>query len=97
MKISKREIEILFKLISSKLSEDKFEEIDLDKDEYWIIASDEWQDFEGTPNPVVGSLYEDVEFLKKSIDENHIISYSDFDRLAAILRSISENKAPING
>lgn len=92
--ITIKEIEALFKLIIEKLKKDKLNQIELTTDEYWIITSDEWSDFEDTPKPVVGSLKEDIEYLKRAIEENAIYSYSNFDRLAIVLRAISEMQAP---
>lgn len=94
-KISKKELEIIFNLILQKLSKEKIDEIEFDMDEYWIITTDEWNEFKDSPKPAVGSLKEDIEYLKKSIEYNEMISYVDFDRLASVLRAISEKKAPI--
>jgi hypothetical protein len=44
----------------------------------------------------VGSLFDDIKSIKKSIKENEIITYTDFDRLASLLRAISEINAPLN-
>jgi hypothetical protein len=92
--ITINEIEGLFKLIIEKLKRDKLNQIELNTDEYWIITSDEWS-VEETPKPAVGSLKEDIEYLKRAIEEGAIYSYSDFDRLAIVLRAISEMQAPI--
>ena len=47
------------------------------------------------PKPGVGSIKEDVEFLRVALKENVIHSYSDFDRLATIPKAISQLQAPI--
>ncbi|MGC4037070.1 MAG: hypothetical protein QM764_14015 [Chitinophagaceae bacterium] len=94
--ITIEELEILFKLIIQKLQRDKCSKIDFKGNEYWIVSSDEWMNFIDTPTPVVGSLKEDVVYLKKAIGENAIHSYSEFDRLATVLRFISESQAPIS-
>lgn len=73
---------------------DKIDDVVFDMNEYWIITTDEWNEFKDNPKPAVGSLAEDIEYLKKSIANNKINSYVDFDRLASILRAISEIKAP---
>ncbi|MVT10248.1 hypothetical protein [Chitinophaga tropicalis] len=96
MRISRKEIEVLFELVLKKLTFDKFEEIHFIKDEYWIITTDEWQNFDHAPKPGVASLVEDVSYLKQSIENHEIHSYSDLDRLASVLRVISENQAPTN-
>lgn len=96
MLITKKEIEKLFDLVLNKMTLDNVSEVDISVDEYWIITSKDWQNFEHDPKPGVGSLIEDVNFLKQSIENNEIHSYSDFDRLASILRAISESQAPTN-
>lgn len=88
------EIETLFKLVIEKLKKDNIDNIQVNIDEYWIILTDKWANFKVPPKPAVGSLKEDVHFLKKSIEEKEIFSYSDFDRLATLLRVISEMQAP---
>ena len=90
------EIEILFKLVIEKLKNDKRASIEFNTDEYWIITSDEWDNFKKMPKPAVGSIKEDIEYLKKAIRQGRIYTYSDLDRLATILRAISEIEAPIN-
>jgi len=92
--INIKEIEVLFKLVIEKLKNDRFTSVEFNNDEYWIITTDEWDRFEGFPKPAVGSIKDDLEFLRATIKENVIYSYSDFDRLATILRAISEIQAP---
>ena len=94
--ISVAEIEVLFKLIIEKLKRDKITNVQFDMDEYWIVLTDEWNKFETAPKPAVGSLTEDIGYLKRALEENEIFTYSDLDRLAAVLRAISEIKAPSN-
>ena len=92
--ITIKEVEVLFKLAIEKLKNDKLANVEFNNDEYWIITTDEWDKFEDIPKPAVGSIKEDIEFLRAAIKENVIYSYSDFDRLATILRAISEIQAP---
>ena len=94
-KLSKTELEVFFNLVLRKLSIDKIEDILFDMNEYWIITTDEWNEFKQIPVPAVGSLEEDIRYIKKSIANNEIISYVDLDRLASVLRAISEIKAPV--
>jgi hypothetical protein len=90
------ELEKLFKLIVEKLKKDNIKNISIDFDEYWFITSDEWNNLNETPQPGVGSLAEDVEYLKKALNQNEIFTYSDLDRMSSILKAISEKEAPIN-
>lgn len=92
--ITVSEIEILFNLIIKKLKKDKQHSFRLTMDEYWLILSDEWTNFETEPSLAVGSLSADLHYLKKSMLENDIHSYSDLDRLSSLLRFISEMLAP---
>lgn len=96
MIVTIQELEILFKLVINKLKKDRLTAIKFDIDEYWIITTDQWDSLEEIPNPVLSSLKEDVEYLKRTIVDNEIFTYSDFDRLASVLRLISERQAPIN-
>lgn len=96
MSITIEEWEFLFRLVINKLKSDKINSIDFNVDEYWIILTSEWNDFEKIPEPAVGSLFDDIKSIKKSIKENEIITYTDFDRLASLLRAISEINAPLN-
>lgn len=93
-KISISELEALFQLLIQKLKFDNIEEIHFDMDEYWIVLADEWNNFEKEPSLSVNSLNDDVVYLKKAIEEKQMSSYSDLDRLATILRYISERHAP---
>lgn len=58
------------------------------------ISVNEWNDFKNVPSPSVGSLVDDVDCLKKVVSQNIIYSYSEFDRIATVLRAISEKMAP---
>lgn len=88
------EIEILFKLVINKLKKDDQHSFRLSMDEYWLILPDEWTNFETQPRLAVGSLSEDLHYLKRSVFENEISTYSDLDRLSILLRFISETLAP---
>jgi len=93
-RISVNEIEKLFALIINKLKADDANNFELDLNEYWIVLADQWNNFNGNPQLAIGSLKDDVLYLKRAIEEDEIISYSEFDRLATVLRAISEKEAP---
>ena len=88
------EIEKLFALVINKLKADDVHNFELDMNEYWIILANEWNNFNSEPQHAVGSLKDDILYLKKAIEEDEIFSYSEFDRLATVLRAISEKQAP---
>lgn len=92
--INVEEIEVLFAMIVKKLRSDKLDKFNFNIDQYWIILSNEWSVLKDPTAPAVGSLDEDTLYLKKAIDEGEIYSYSNLDRMAAILRAISELQAP---
>ncbi|WP_026994860.1 hypothetical protein [Flectobacillus major] len=87
------------KEISSKVLtfiNDNISQVDIDKDYYTIISSDEWYNINTEKYTlVVGSLSEDLEFLKQIIEDNRTVSISDLDRLSAIFRAISQAINPI--
>ncbi len=92
------ELKVIFERVLSKL---EFElgdnqEIIFERDFYGIIPTENWQDL--YPQPVkfnVGSLYDDLESLKKLItNKERPCTYVDFDRLASVLREISQIQNP---
>jgi len=94
--ITIEQLKSLFELVIKKLQNDNLKEFNFSTQEYWFVAADEWDNFEETPVPIVGSLVDDIAYLKKTIRENEMITYSDFDRLASVFRAISEMQAPVN-
>ncbi len=94
MTIHKNEIKIAFERIMEKLEYEGIEQIEINTDWYRFIPADEWKDF--TKDVVeVGSLNDDAESLKLMInDKNRQCTYVDFDRLASILRAISQEMNP---
>ncbi len=89
--IETKEIELLLRKTINKLKSEKRDEFTFIYDEYWIITTDEWNNFDVEPKPVVGSLKDDINFLKTVIAEDLSITYLELERLASILRAISEN------
>jgi hypothetical protein len=58
-------------------------------DEYWFVAAPEWTDFTKPPELSVGSLSDDWTALNNVL-EGEMPTANDFDRLAALLRVVSE-------
>ena len=81
-------------LLLNKLENEQFSSIKIDSDFYWNISSDESFELSVTPDPIVGSLSEDIAQLKRTIDEGAMVTYADFDRIASVLKFISERRAP---
>lgn len=63
----------------------------IDADNYWIIASGDRENFNiETPDICVGSLYDDIEYLKKILEGVNAPTPVDFDRLASVLIAVGE-------
>ncbi len=89
------EIKKICNILLDKLNDEGIKEIPIDIDNYWIITTDEWTDFKGVIQPAVGSLIDDVESLKMLIkDKERLCTFVDFDRLASVLRYISQKINP---
>jgi hypothetical protein len=88
------EIDLLYKRLIQRAKNDKIEFVDIETDYYWIISSDEWDDFSFSPDPCVGSLAEDWNSLQEILTTDRIVTYLDYDRLASIVRALSEKIAP---
>lgn len=93
-KITVAEIEVLCKLLIDKLKGDNLTEIEVSTDEYWIVLTDNWENFKKQPELAVGSLKDDIKYLKQAIDEGQMYAYSHLDNLASVLRAISEKQNP---
>jgi hypothetical protein len=84
------DIETILNKIIKRLKEEECNEFSFAYDEYWIISTDEWSNFDSVPKPLVGSLNDDINFLRFVIEENLDASYLELERIASILRAISE-------
>ncbi|SEL33896.1 hypothetical protein SAMN05444354_105259 [Stigmatella aurantiaca] len=63
-----------------------------DMDMYWVVQPPEWTDLHHEPKLSTGSLKEDWEALQRVLD-GQMPTAVDFDRLAAVLRAVSERLA----
>lgn len=92
--ITINELEQLFSLIIKKLKSNKINIITIEQDFYNIIPTDEWTSFDEN-SIVVGSLFDDVDSIINLLnDKSRPTTYVDFDRVATILRYISEKQNP---
>ena len=98
------ELKILFQKIIEKLETEYSSETELELKTitYRLISSDKWNKFEkpedwfSASEISQGDLQDDVMELKKLIsDDDRIATFVDFDRLASVLREISEVENPI--
>lgn len=63
-----------------------------DMDMYWVVQPPEWTELQQEPKPAVGSLKDDWAALQRVL-EGQMPTAVDFDRLAAVLRALSERLA----
>jgi len=95
MKVQTAQLDIIFKKLISKLNELGIDSVELDQDYYLLISSTDWTKVgESNPEPVTGSLIDDWESLEKIATDEHPLMFVDFDRLASILRAVSEKINP---
>jgi hypothetical protein len=76
----------------------EFEEVDLIQMEsnfYNIVPADKWDITLPETKIEIGSLWDDVDEIEKLVlDKDRICTYVDFDRVASILRAISQVRNP---
>lgn len=59
-------------------------------DYYWSVPSPEWTEISKDPELTVGSLNDDLLELEKLLKEPERASSVDFDRVASVLRLLSD-------
>jgi len=99
------ELKILFNRVTERLESELGEngKIELKTSLYRLIPTEKWSTFEkpedwfSASEIDQGDLEDDLIELKKLIkDEDRICTYVDFDRLASILREISQVENPLD-
>ena len=102
--INVSELKTLFERVIEKLETEygAYAEMKLETIIYRLISSDKWNKFEkpedwfSATDIANGDLQDDVMELKKLIkDKERVCTYVDFDRLASVLREISQVQNPI--
>ncbi|BAZ49461.1 hypothetical protein NIES4103_20730 [Nostoc sp. NIES-4103] len=96
IRITVDELKQIFELLFQRIKDDKIEFVDVETDFYWFVTSDEWSNFDSSPNVAVGSLIDDWDSLQEILRNKRIVTYLDYERFASILRVISETIAPSN-
>lgn len=95
MKINVDLLEKALTRIIEKLKFENINEIELPHDLYQIIPTDQWQISNNEAKILTGSLVEDLEEVNKLVQNpNSVCTYVDFDRIASILRIISQIQNP---
>jgi hypothetical protein len=89
MKIHIDEIQKITLLLLSKVVESKGNEIEIEGDYYWDIASDEiYNPYLEPENISLGQLSDDIKELNRLLQKNDAVPY-DIKRLSNILKVIS--------
>ena len=90
-------LEKVFKRIIDKLKFEDVTEVEIPYDFYRIIPTDNWEVGNSDESEIdnIGSLTDDLEYIERlADDEKSICTYVDFDRIASLLRIISEVRNP---
>jgi len=95
MKISYDEIQVVFEQVLKKIAETAPEGVEVDFDHYRLISSESMTGFDD-PEIDMCSMYDDMEELRKlATNSDRYCAFVDFDRLAALLRAISDKFNPV--
>ena len=89
MKISVKQLNLVYQQILERLLCSGIEEIEVTAVYYWTIASDDREDLEKEPDLMIGSLVDDWSELAKLLNGGQV-STVDLERLANILIAASE-------
>jgi len=93
--ITTKDLKRLCELIIKKLEWEQVTNVQIETDLYRFIPTDKWSSFEDT-EILTGSLYDDIDSLKRLLaDNDRPTTYVDFDRLASVLRALSQEINPI--
>ena len=91
MKVKMSQIKHLSEILINKALDSGFEEIEIDSDYYWLVSSDEREDFSSnTPIMCVGSIDDDIDSLIKILKGVNPPTIVDFDRLANVLIAVGQ-------
>ncbi|WP_400190414.1 hypothetical protein [Hymenobacter sp. B81] len=92
------ELEILFRQALTYLRANSLDsQFSLDTDYYALLPTDKWEDMENLAKPevVIGSLVDDVTELQRVATQTIPFTSVDLDRLASVLRALSQSISPI--
>lgn len=93
LEVTRQSLATFFSKIIEKLELHQIETVKIDVDYYLIIDTDEWENFGQEVKPNVGSLCDDMASLKRAVTEDSF-TFVDFERVASILRAISQKLCP---
>ena len=89
MIITVKELDEVFKHIIDRLTYSGIKKLEIDSDYYWVIFSEEREDFTKEQKPCIGSISDDWEELIKHIRNNELTTL-DIDRFANVLIAFKE-------
>jgi hypothetical protein len=84
------QLELLFKVVLDNLKRSNIRELSFDEDNYWDVPSEDITSFPEKPELEVGSLHDDINFLKSLIEEGYRTDFLELERLAALLKFMSK-------
>lgn len=88
--ITPEELRKICEMLLNQVITSGFKQIDLETDYYWDIFMDDREDFNIKPDPVVGSLFDDIEELRRVLRKEIPPTVVDFQRLANVLIAVGE-------
>jgi hypothetical protein len=94
--IRTKDLKSMFDRIIDKLEHEEVEAEEIATDLYRFIPADEWGTFE-KDEIILGSLDDDLQMLLLMIkNQDRPCTYVDFDRVASLLRALSQARNPAN-
>lgn len=95
MIVETSQLESICQRILDKLKFLDIRQIEVSQDMYWELTAKQAYDMKfEVDQPNIGSLADDWSMLLKLVDKPERTTFVDFDRLAAILKAISEELNP---
>ena len=83
-------IEILMNRFIKKIRESKVQDFYFNDDYYWCVSEDDLTNMDEVPQLMVGSLKDDVDFLRSLIEEDYDTGFLDLERLSVIFKYLSK-------
>ena len=84
------QLELLFKVVLDNLKRSNIRELSFDEDNYWSVPSEDMASFPEKPELEVGSLHDDINFLKSLIEEGYQTDFLELERLSSLLKFMSK-------
>lgn len=88
--ISIDQIESLFRNLIDHLKRSNIKELSFDDDFYWNVPTKELTNLNNDPELTIGSLEDDINFLKSLLQEEFETNFLELERLSALLKLMSK-------